>query len=336
MEKDGEDFPSTINKNLWEKAGFSFGKTPEAPWVMLKGGLPELYWYAKLQKKSMGNVSAEEGSLLFKLQQQFLRKKEAMKKEVKVLVSGVFLSQKDSYIKKLSFIFDNYVKQDKLEESLPIQEMLEALKTAKNLDDLPLLALPVHAKKEKVEFEKQCDVQSKMLVEQKKAEYMAFKEKYITALTRLKAKLIGEKDVKNALIVEDEIQAMKADAGLDIEEVAYLSEKYSDCFPSAVAKHDLTVIKGNAKKVSAELTNDNVVEIAFPQGTTMGSFLQLTIKTMQGCPDFAYLAELDLLDARGNILPRNEWRATASSAEIGAEKCDVAALFDGEDRKSVV
>lgn len=65
MEKDGEDFPSTINKNLWEKAGFSFGKTPEAPWVMLKGGLPELYWYAKLQKKSMGNVSAEEGSLLF-------------------------------------------------------------------------------------------------------------------------------------------------------------------------------------------------------------------------------------------------------------------------------
>lgn len=220
MTKDGESCSSPAGADLWKKAGFVFGKTPEAPWVVGKDKLPTLYWFTKVKKSGAVSIVVGNGSPLGKMQEQFLSRKELMEKVTLGALETLFAKDKMLYEQKLTLIIDNYAKQNKLEDSLPIQEMLQALKTAKTLSDLPVVTLPIPAEKEKKEFEKLLDTHSQALVSQKKAEYMAFKEKYIAARTRFKATLIEEKDFINALVVEKEINAMQVDTGESFEELA--------------------------------------------------------------------------------------------------------------------
>lgn len=334
--RDGLDFSNWEQMAYWKKVGFSFGEKQETPWVMGKDKLPTMYWFAPSKRMMLKNrvklsVLAEKGTLLERVQQQFLRKKEGMEKEVQILVDGVFLNQKDSYVQKLTFIFDNYVKQNKLEESVPLQEMLEGLKTAKALTDLPNVELPVHAEKERMEFEKLLTTHSLAVIAQKKAEYIAFKEKYIAALTRLKSRLIDEKDIRNALVVENEIKAMKVDKGEDIEALFdfYESAPELDSVGEELGVHRVEETKGD--KVIEELMGRDVEEIVLPPDKKRGAFVQLTIVTINEGTQCSYLAELDLLDERGNPLPRSRWTAKASSMEVQAENGDVKNLFDGDE-----
>lgn len=337
--KDGEDFPNAMVMDSWKNVGFVFGNTEEAPWAGKQGKKPELYWYANMTGEFIESVPAEEGSPLFRVQQQFCLKKELIGKELQVLVVNVFLNQKDFYVQKLTSIFDNYLKQNKLEESLPIQDTLDALKVAQAVSDLPQVDLPVPAEKERREFEKQLAERSQAVVAEKKAEYMAFKEKYIAALVRLKAKLIGVKDIKNALVVEQEIKAMKADMGESFEELLFsdvmssVRSNSGKVVSRELEKNPIADIRKrgatSAKKVAKELTKDDIVEISFEEGCVEGAFVQLTIKTMQESRDFTYIAELELLDEKGAPLPRDQWAVKTSTVETERDNGKVENLLDG-------
>ena len=59
--------------------------------------------------------------------------------------------------------------------------------------------------------------------------------------------------------------------------------------------------------------------------------LTLTIESADGGTAYAHLAEINLLDRRGNLLPRQGWRVEAASVEKSSENGDVTRLLDGNE-----
>lgn len=59
--------------------------------------------------------------------------------------------------------------------------------------------------------------------------------------------------------------------------------------------------------------------------------LTLTVEGADGGTVYAHLAEINLLDRRGNLLPRQGWSVEATSVERSSENGDVTRLLDGNE-----